>query len=106
MRATRRCLIGFVVAVAATIIGIVVAPSASADCVDSGNVTVCAQGEVRDGGPSAGSSTGPYYPYDCQDDWMCSSGAGVPFYGGGCTTPYGTYQNCIVQQGIPPASRR
>jgi hypothetical protein len=22
-------------------------------------------------------------------------------YSGGCTTPYGTYQNCIVQQGMP-----
>jgi hypothetical protein len=24
---------------------------------------------------------------------------GVGGYGGGCVTPYGTYQNCIVQQG-------
>jgi hypothetical protein len=26
-------------------------------------------------------------------------------YSGGCTTPYGTYQNCIVQLG-PPGARR
>jgi len=43
---------------------------------------------------------------------QCGAGAtpgigGYGGYGGGCTTPYGTYQNCIVQQGgFPPASRR
>jgi hypothetical protein len=39
---------------------------------------------------------------------LAPGAGGIPPYGGGgCVTPYGTYQNCIVQQGLfPPASRR
>lgn len=53
--------------------GIVTAPPAAADCTYAGGVTVCAQGEVRgpDGVPT---SSGPYVPYPCEDDWLCDSG--------------------------------
>lgn len=53
---------------AATPLVIVVAPSASADCVDSRGVTVCSQGSVR-GGPV----TGPVVPFDCPYDWYCAN---------------------------------
>jgi hypothetical protein len=97
MRATRRYLVGCVLTVAALAIGITVAPVAEADCIDAGAATVCAQGSVS--GQSTGSSSGPYFPYDCQDDWSCSNGPDSLFYGYGglCETPYGTYQNCAVQ---------
>lgn len=88
-------------AAAAAAIGIGAAPPAGADCQGSGEVTVCAQGRVSGGGDSADSASGPYYPYDCQDDWLCSNGPDSLLYGGyggGCTTPYGTYQNCNVRR--------
>ena len=94
MRATRRNLIG--ATVVAAVVGISVAAPAAADspndCQSAAGVTVCAQGGVT--GVSGGQSSTPI--------------GGIPPYGGGdCTTQYGTYQNCIVQQGIiPPASRR
>lgn len=48
-------------------------PVAAADCTTSGGVTVCAQGTVS--GPSGGpSSSGPYYPYPCDYDWLCDDG--------------------------------
>ena len=78
MKATRRCLIGLVVALAA--IGMSGAPLAAADtvtCLQNGVTTVCGQGGV----------------------------SGIPGHygvlapgGGGCINPYGTYQNCAVQQ--------
>lgn len=68
-------------AIAIAAIGISAPPSAAAvdssTCQTVGGATVCGQGEVRSGGPSAGLS-GPVY----------SPGVG------GCLTPYGTYQNC------------
>jgi hypothetical protein len=70
-------------AIGAAAIAVSIAPPASADssknCQTSGAVTVCAQGSVSGGG---GPSLVP--------------GGGVigPM---GCTTPYGTYQNCAVQ---------
>lgn len=48
MKARLRHLVGGLVTAAA--VGIVVAPSAAADCSYSGNATVCAQGDVRGGG--------------------------------------------------------
>jgi hypothetical protein len=52
------------------------APSASGDCSNSNGVTVCAQGEVRGGGGGTGptGSSGPYYPYPCEDDYLCDDG--------------------------------
>ncbi|CCK58006.1 Conserved protein of unknown function [Mycobacterium canettii CIPT 140070010] len=58
---------------AAVPIGVVTATPASADCVGAGTATVCAQGEVRGGGPSA-ATAGPYYPSYCADPWYCDDG--------------------------------
>jgi hypothetical protein len=54
-------------------IGIVAAPTASADCTNAGGATVCAQGTVRGGGPDA-PTAGPYYPSYCADPWYCDDG--------------------------------
>jgi hypothetical protein len=65
-------------AIGAAAIGISVAPPAAADpsnnCQDNSGVTVCGQGGVSGGGQSVAPA--------------------VPPVGGGCTTPYGSYQNC------------
>ena len=57
---------------AAAPIAIVVAPPASADCVNSGGTTLCSQGEVRgaDGVPRAAT---PVVPYPCEYDWYCDT---------------------------------
>lgn len=52
-------------------IGVVEAPSASADCTGAGAATVCAQGDVRGGGPTAPKA---YYPSYCADPWYCDDG--------------------------------
>ena len=49
------------------------APPASADCTNAGAATVCAQGTVRGGGPSAPTA----YPSYCADDWYCGDDWGV-----------------------------
>jgi hypothetical protein len=53
--------------------GLSVAPRASADCSTAGYATVCAQGEVRGGGPTP-PNAGPYYPGYCSDPWYCDDG--------------------------------
>jgi hypothetical protein len=53
--------------------GVITAPLASADCVDAGGSTVCAQGTVRGGGPTP-PQAGPYYPSACYDPWYCDNG--------------------------------
>lgn len=55
--------------------GLVVAPSASAECVSSSGTTICSQGSVRgsDTGQGPGLS-GPAVPYPCEYDWYCDSG--------------------------------
>jgi hypothetical protein len=50
------------------------APPASADCTNAGAATVCAQGTVRGGGPSAPQAV---YPGYCADPWYCSDDWGV-----------------------------
>jgi hypothetical protein len=53
-------------------VGIVTAPTTSADCTNANGVTVCAQGTVR--GASGGSGpglSGPVVPYPCEYDWYC-----------------------------------
>jgi hypothetical protein len=52
-------------------LGMVAAPSASADCTNAGSATVCAQGDVRGGGPTPPSA---YYPSYCADPWYCDNG--------------------------------
>jgi hypothetical protein len=71
-----------------TPVGIVAAaPPAFADCTNAGYATVCAQGEVRGGGPTPPS--GPAYPGYCADPWYCSDDWGIdinlgrPGFGGG-----------------------
>ena len=56
--------------------GIDTAAPASADCSGAGYATVCAQGEVRGGGPTP-PSAGPVYPSYCADPWYCDDGWGV-----------------------------
>jgi hypothetical protein len=51
--------------------GIDMAPPASADCSGAGYATVCAQGEVRGGGPTPPSAV---YPSYCADPWYCDDG--------------------------------
>jgi hypothetical protein len=74
------------VALGAAAIGISVAPPATADssnCHTVGASIVCGQGGVKGGGQPAGALTAP-----------------VPApAAGGCTTPYGTYQNCGATAG-------
>jgi len=80
MRATRRCLIGALVAVAAAAVGMSGAPVAAADpsnCQQLGATMVCGQGAIRGGIPG-------------------HNGVMAPF-GGSCTNAYGAYQNCAVQ---------
>lgn len=48
------------------------APAASADCTNAGGAYVCAQGDVRGGGPTP-PQAGPLVPYPC-GDWYCNGG--------------------------------
>ena len=57
-------------------IGVVAAAPASADCSGAGYATVCAQGDVRGGGPTP-PSAGPAYPSYCADPWYCDDGWGL-----------------------------
>ena len=47
--------------------GLAVAPTAAADCVTSGNTTICSVG---------GGSNGPSVPYPCQYDYYCDDSYG------------------------------
>jgi hypothetical protein len=90
MRATRRYLIELTVAAAA--VGISVAAPAAADpasniCQSTGGAVVCAQGRI-DGAIGGQFEVAP------------GAGGIPPYSGGSCATPYGTYQNCLIQQGI------
>jgi hypothetical protein len=51
----------------------IAAPPAGAECTTTGGVTICAQGSVS-GQSNVPSSSGPYYPYPCEDDWLCDDG--------------------------------
>jgi hypothetical protein len=74
MRLAKRFVVtGLATAAASVGFGTAVAPPASADCVYSGGATICSQGEVRGASGAPGPST-PYYPYPCEDDWMCGDG--------------------------------
>jgi hypothetical protein len=56
-----------VLALPAFSFGLVTAGPASAACTEGGGVSVCSE----DGAVS----TLPYYPYPCEDDWLCSTGS-------------------------------
>jgi hypothetical protein len=51
---------------------IINAPLGNADCTNAGGVTVCAQGEVRGSSSGSSGSTGPYFPYPCEADYLCN----------------------------------
>ena len=72
MRMRQRYLI-FGLAAALMPVGVTVASPASAECTSAGASTVCAQGTVRGGGPSA-PIAGPVYPSYCADPWYCDDG--------------------------------
>ena len=57
-------------------VAVTVASPASAECVNAGGSTVCAQGAVRGGGPTP-PSAGPFYPSYCSDPWYCDDGWGI-----------------------------
>lgn len=69
----RQCYLTAGLSVALVCAGITAAAPASADCTDAGAATVCAQGEVRGGGPTA-PIAGPAYPSYCADPWYCDDG--------------------------------
>jgi hypothetical protein len=54
--------------------GAVTAPTASAECSSSGGVTICAQGNVSGPSGQPAPSSGPYWPYPCDEDWLCDDG--------------------------------
>jgi len=72
VRSSQRYL-SLVLALTFAPVGVISASPASADCVNSGGATVCAQGTVRGSGQDA-PSTGPYYPTYCADPWYCDDG--------------------------------
>ena len=73
-RSQRYLVLGLMMtAMPAGIVTFVTASPASADCSGAGYATVCAQGEVRGGGPTP-PSAGPYYPGYCADPWYCDDG--------------------------------
>ena len=73
VRSTQRYLIMGIVMASAPITIVVAAPPALADCTSAGAATVCAQGTVRGGGPTA-PVAGPVYPSYCADPWYCDDG--------------------------------
>jgi len=72
---TRLHYLGLGIAVTLMPVGVITAPSASADCTSAGYATVCAQGDVRGGGGSANPSA--VYPSYCADPWYCDDDWGV-----------------------------
>lgn len=57
-------------------VGVLTAAPALAECTQAGGAYVCAQGEVRGGGPTP-PTAGPYYPGYCADPWYCSDDWGI-----------------------------
>src|SRR6476661_3930862 len=70
-RRQRYLVLGFVLSFVP--VSVSIASPASADCTGAGYATVCAQGEVRGGGPTP-PSAGTYYPSYCADPWYCDDG--------------------------------
>jgi len=51
-------------------VGLATAGPAGADCAGAGGVTLCSEGA----GGTGASVALPYYPYPCEDDWLCADG--------------------------------
>jgi hypothetical protein len=80
MSATRCCLVGALVAVAATatsLSGALLAAAAPPSCQEVGTMPICGHGGV----------SGVLGHYGV-----------TPAFGVSCISPYGSYQNCLVQQ--------
>ncbi len=75
VNSTVRYLIAGLAASAAVPVLVSTSAPAWADCTGAGYATVCAQGEVRVGGPTP--PRGPAYPGYCADPWYCSDDWGV-----------------------------
>jgi hypothetical protein len=80
-----------VLALPAVSLGIVTAGPANAECDRSGGVTLCSEGSE-----SSGASVAlPYFPYPCEDDWLCADGGLSLLDPGGLNvnrdTPGGSY---------------
>ena len=69
----RHCCLSLGLVLTFVPVGVISASPASADCTSAGAATVCAQGTVRGGGPSA-PTAGPAYPSYCADPWYCDDG--------------------------------
>ncbi len=69
----RHCCLSLGLVLTFVPVGVLSASPASADCTSAGYATVCAQGDVRGGGPSA-PQAGPAYPSYCADPWYCDDG--------------------------------
>ncbi|WP_431235117.1 hypothetical protein ACQ856_11725 [Mycolicibacterium psychrotolerans] len=70
------CYMAFGIVIATGPASLISATPASADCTNAGAATVCAQGEVRGGGPTA-PIAGPAYPGYCADPWYCDDAWGI-----------------------------
>lgn len=64
------CYVGMALAAAMAPVSLLSASPAAAECTQAGGAYVCAQGDVRGGGPNP-PSAGPYYPGYCADPWYC-----------------------------------
>lgn len=56
-----------VAAVSTAIVGIVVPPTAAADCNSTGGSTLCASGDIRGSSNASPGPSAPYSPYPCFD---------------------------------------
>lgn len=72
----RYLILGIAMTLMPVAVAVTVAPTASADCSGAGAATVCAQGTVRGGGPTA-PIAGPAYPGYCADPWYCDDDWGI-----------------------------
>jgi hypothetical protein len=59
---------------------LVAAPPAAADCISARGpdpLTLCSQGESRKSNTSPVPRSTPYFPLDCDVDWLCNQGLGI-----------------------------
>ena len=70
---SRHCCLSLGLVLTFVPVSVMSASPALADCTSAGAATVCAQGTVRGGGPSA-PTAGPAYPSYCADPWYCDNG--------------------------------
>lgn len=84
--------LAIVIALPTMSLGIVTASPAVADCDNAGGISLCSEGA----GGTGASTALPYYPYPCEDDWLCADGGlSLLDSGGGLNstrdTPGGSY---------------